>query len=259
MLDKNISMIDIYNTLINNFGDNIYCLYSDDNQKKLVIRIRYKDTFNPLNDDLNNLKILENNILQTKLNGIENITNIDTNKVQLYDIVSKNTINKGELISYESTIIETTGTNLLNILMKNYVNTQKTYSNDIYEMLQIFGIEAARQILFNEIYNVMLTSGASVNSRHISLLVDIMTYKGYLMSVDRFGIKNSDFGVLAQCSFEETPDLLARASTFGETDNVKGVSANIIFGQTILGGTDYVTLSLMKLNILQIILKLKMF
>jgi len=237
MLDKNVSMIDIYNVLLQQFGDIIHCLYSDDNQDKLIFRIRYKNNFNPLNDDLDNLKILENNILKTTLSGISPITNIDINKETLYEVIDTDTINKGEIIEYESTTLETSGTNLLDILCLDYVDTTKTYSNDIYEMLSIFGIEAARHILYTEMYNVMVSSGASVNKRHIVLLADIMTYKGYLMSVDRFGIKNSDFGILAQCSFEETPDLLSRASIFGESDNMQGVSGNIMFGQTILGGT----------------------
>ena len=58
-----------------------------------------------------------------------------------------------------------------------------------------------------------------------------MTNKGYIMSVDRHGINKSNRGPLAKCSFEETPDIILKAALFGEVDNVKGVSSNIMLGQ----------------------------
>ena len=76
-------------------------------------------------------------------------------------------------------------------------------------MYELFGIEAARKILMDELNSVLADSGAYVNYRHMSILVDIMTYKGYLMSIDRHGI-NSDIGPLAKCSFEETTDQLLK-------------------------------------------------
>ena len=71
----------------------------------------------------------------------------------------------------------------------------------------------------------------------MSLLVDIMTYKGYLMSIDRHGINRSDIGPLAKCSFEETTDQLLKASIFGESDKVTGISSNVMLGQIAPCGT----------------------
>ena len=44
-------------------------------------------------------------------------------------------------------------------------------------------------------------------------------------------------GPLAKCSFEETTDQLFKAAIFGEVDNLKGVSANIMMGQIPPCGT----------------------
>ena len=71
----------------------------------------------------------------------------------------------------------------------------------------------------------------------MSLLCDIMTNKGDLMSIDRFGINRGDNGPLAKCSFEETTDQLFKASIFGELDTLTGVSANIMMGQIPPCGT----------------------
>ena len=88
-----------------------------------------------------------------------------------------------------------------------------------------------------ELSSVLADSGAYVNYRHLSILVDIMTYKGYLMSIDRHGINRSEIGPLAKCSFEETTDQLLKAAMFGESDNMNGVSANIMLGQVAPCGT----------------------
>ena len=76
-----------------------------------------------------------------------------------------------------------------------------------------------------------------MNYRHMSLLIDTMTYKGQLMSIDRHGINRGDIGPLAKSSFEETTDMLINASIFAEYDKVNGVSANVMLGQQPPCGT----------------------
>jgi len=77
----------------------------------------------------------------------------------------------------------------------------------------------------------------ALNYRHVSLLLDTMTNRGTLMSVDRHGINRGDVGPLAKCSFEETTDMLINASIFSEHDKINGVSANIMLGQLPPCGT----------------------
>jgi hypothetical protein len=59
------------------------------------------------------------------------------------------------------------------------------------------------------------------------------------MTVDRYGINKNNIGPLAKASFEQTEDIMLRAALFGELDPITGVSANIMTGQTIRGGTSY--------------------
>jgi len=154
---------------------------------------------------------------------------------------------KGKIVDGEGTdddekknvhcTLVTDGTNLLEILgLSKYVDPVKTISNDIYEIYEVLGIEAARQALFNEIDDIFKESG-NVNQRHISLLVDTMTSKGSLLSIDRHGINRSDIGPLAKCSFEETADILIKSGVFGDYDKMQGVAANVIVGQIPKSGT----------------------
>ena len=139
-------------------------------------------------------------------------------------------------------MIDTTGSNLNEILGNDNIDPYRTISNNIVEIYETFGIEAVRNLLLQEILDVIEYSGAYVNYRHVSLLADTMTNKGFLMSIDRFGINKSDRGPLAKCSFEETPDILAKAALFGELDHINGVSSNIMMGQEVPIGTGCVDL-----------------
>jgi DNA-directed RNA polymerase II subunit RPB1 len=133
--------------------------------------------------------------------------------------------------------LATDGTNLQEALGFPWVDAVRSFSNDITEIYRILGVEAARQALYNEIYAVIHES-ASINYRHLSMLVDVMTTKGILQPLDRFGFnKNADNGVLAKSSFEEVCDVLTKAGVFSELDKVNSVSANIMMGQMSKTGT----------------------
>ena len=143
-----------------------------------------------------------------------------------------------EINSVKEWILETDGTNLTELFNSEYVDFTKTVSNDVTEIYDILGIEAAREALIEEITSVM-SDASYINNRHITILIDIMTNKGVLTPINRQGINRGDVGPLAKCSFEDTTDQLIKAGIFGEKDKLQGVSSNIMMGQTIKAGTGY--------------------
>ena len=76
-----------------------------------------------------------------------------------------------------------------------YINENKCYSNNVIEIYEILGIEAAREILMKEIIEIVEHASEYINIRHILLLCDSMTSKGELISINRQGIKKSDIGL----------------------------------------------------------------
>lgn len=133
-------------------------------------------------------------------------------------------------------VLDTEGVNLYDILTHPDVDATRTFSNDILEIQQVFGIEAARSALFNEFMEAL--GGSSVNYHHMALLVDTMTQNGFISSVGRHGMnKNDDIGPLAKASFETSDTVIVQAAVFGELDPVNGVSANIMLGQLPSCGT----------------------
>jgi DNA-directed RNA polymerase II subunit RPB1 len=134
-------------------------------------------------------------------------------------------------------VLDTVGTNLLSILGLDYVNPYNTVSNDIKEMYDVLGIEAARNCIYNELTEVIEFDGAYINDHHKSLLCDRMTCTTPMTSVFRHGINKDDIGPISKASFEETPEMFLQAARHGELDNMRGVSANVMCGQEGYYGT----------------------
>ena len=236
LMMKNITMEDIYHRIYITYRDDISCIYSDDNSNKLIFRVRVLNMKKNVPEKINDINVLKNfeKSMREKvvLKGINNINNVTMRKNQTNFVKEIN-----DYVKKEEWILDTDGINLQTILTLQEVDSTKTYSNDIYEVYNTLGIEAAKQTLLNEIREVIDAAGNYVNFRHLSLLCDTMTNRGSLMSIDRFGINRGNIGPLAKCSFEETTDQLFKASIFGETDKLTGVSSNIMMGQIPPCGT----------------------
>ncbi|MBS3085619.1 DNA-directed RNA polymerase subunit A' [Candidatus Pacearchaeota archaeon] len=134
-------------------------------------------------------------------------------------------------------VIITLGTNMKDILGLKEVNKNKTISNDLYEIVEVLGIEAGRQIIINEIQNVLQTQGLDIDIRHLKLVADAMSNTGEIKGVTRMGIVSQKSSVLARASFE-TPDKQFVNSTIkGIRDKLSSVIENIILNQPVPIGT----------------------
>ena len=247
MSNNRIKTVDIYRAIISSYNERVLCVHSDDNDEKVIFRIKLIPDNSA--DIITDMKALEQELMQLVIKGISGILNVSTQpdsnvmhinpetlKLEVKENKQAVDVEKSSKSNVHCTLI-TDGTNLLDILgLSKYVDPVKTISNDIFEIYEVLGIEAARQALFNEIDDIFKESG-NVNQRHISLLVDTMTSKGALLSIDRHGINRSDIGPLAKCSFEETADILIKSGVFGEYDKMQGVAANVIVGQIPKSGT----------------------
>ncbi|KAE8693140.1 hypothetical protein F3Y22_tig00110819pilonHSYRG00428 [Hibiscus syriacus] len=117
------------------------------------------------------------------------------------------------------------------------IEGRKTMSNHVMEMLQVLGIEAARSCIINEIEATMSSHGMSIDIRHMMLLADVMTYRGEVLGITRYGIQKMGKGVLMLASFEKTGDHLFNASVNGRDDSIEGVTECIIMGIPMQLGT----------------------
>jgi DNA-directed RNA polymerase subunit A' len=134
-------------------------------------------------------------------------------------------------------MIKTDGSNLHKVLRVPGVNPMKTTTNDIYEVAEVLGIEAARAMLIKEAKGVLDEQGLDVDIRHVMLMADVMTQTGEVFQIGRHGVSGKKASVLARAAFEITVPTLVEAATKGTVDTFKGVTESVIVGQNIPVGT----------------------
>lgn len=138
--------------------------------------------------------------------------------------------------------LQTQGSNLRQVLEIEEVDAVRTTTNDIVEIANVLGIEAARNAILKESRDTLKEQSLEVDERHLMVVADMMTFEGGVRAVGRQGISGRKSSVLARAAFEITVKHLMRAGIVGETDTLTGVAENIIVGQPITLGTGAVNL-----------------
>ena len=179
-------------------------------------------TFEPSKDSIRELRLLADKVRDLQISGIKNIGKVIIRKEDEYTL-------------------HTEGSNLGAILKIDGIDKKRTSTNDIFEIEQVLGIEAARNAIIHETLATLEGQGLRVDVRHIMLVADMMTHQGTVHSIGRHGISGEKSSVLARAAFEETSKHLLNASIHGETDDLTGVIENIIIGQPIPLGTGSVS------------------
>jgi DNA-directed RNA polymerase subunit A' len=189
------------------------------NENKLSIKVTVPDE-----PDAQTLLTLKSKLLNTRVKGVPDIERV--------------TIVKQD----EEWVIQTAGSNLAKVVAVDGIDLTRITTNNVYEIWQTLGIEAARTALIKEITNTLEEQGLEVDTRHIMLVADLMTSKGYLQQIGRHGIAGTKTSVLARAAFEITVPTIAKASLEGQVETLKGVTENVIVGATVPVGTGMVDL-----------------
>ena len=256
LLEKNITMDDIHFAISTVHGNDVSCIYSDMNSSNLVFRIRINSSILNRNkkkvstnaysealdqsDEIYLLKNFQDTVINNiVLRGVNKIVNVNPRVVK--DMVVKE---DGKYSRKEAWVLDTTGSNLIDVFGVDFIDFTRTYSNDIREMYDVLGIEAARQNILNEIVDVMEASDAYVNYHHLSILCDRMTVSKDLVPIYRSGILNDDIGPISKSTYEMHTEMFLEASRHGEFDQMRGVSANVMCGQQGYYGTNSFSLLL---------------
>ena len=243
LLDKEIKIEDVAARIMEEYPHDATVIFSDNNADEQVLRIRLiqkhdKDEEEGTEGDVT-LRQFEGHLLDTlTLRGVPGVDRAfltqGTRLVQLED--GSEVINKTDERCIQW-YLDTSGSALREVLTVPGVDASRTYSNNLWQIVEVFGIEAARAALVRELTNVLAFDGSYVNHRHIALLGDVMTYRGFISAVTRHGINRADTGALMRCSFEETVEILLDAAATGELDDCRGISENVMLGQTAPMGT----------------------
>jgi len=163
-------------------------------------------------------------LVNTKIKGIDEIERV---------IIRKE---KDEYVMY------TEGSNLKKVLELDDVDIATTTTNNIIEIANVLGVDAARMSIFEEAQKTLNEQGLTVDARHLMLVSDVMTVGGTVRAIGRHGVSGEKSSVLARAAFEITANHLLTAGITGEVEPLNGVAENIIIGQPITLGTGAVEL-----------------
>ena len=170
-------------------------------------------------EEIKELYNLKNKIRLVKVKGLKGITQVLP-------------VKRGE-----EYLVLTAGTNLKEVLDLPEVDSTRTTSNDIYEVYSVLGVEAARQVIINEVFKVIESQGLNVDIRHIMLVADIMCVGGSIKGITRYGVVSEKASVLARASFETPVKHIINAALEGEVDHLTSVVENVMINQPVPLGT----------------------
>ena len=225
--------------------EDVYCVISPLNIGKLDIFVDISEiTLNQenlafitkINKDMVYIEeIVLNKLDNILVSGIKNIKN-------MFFKIDKDNMNKW--------VIDTIGSNFYELLRNPIIDSTRTICNNIWDIYDIFGIEAGREFLIEEFLNVISSDGTYINLAHVQLLVDLMCFSGTILSVSRYGINVNEVGPIAKASFEESLENFKLAGVYSSIDNIQGVSSSVMVGKKSKVGTG---LSTLKLDLNQLI------
>ncbi len=184
-----------------------------DNRDLLVLKARSKD------DTFNDAYKTKEKIKNINIKGIKGVSQVMPVRRE------------------EEFVIITAGSNLADVLQLEEADAYRTTTNNIFEIEQVLGIEAARQAIINEIFKVIESQGLNVDVRHIMLVADTMCVSGTLKGITRYGVVSDKSSVLARASFETPIKHIINAALVGEVDNLNSVIENVMINQHIPIGT----------------------
>lgn len=201
----------------------------------LAPKLKIKDSDVTINSRKSRLKIYINDMRDAdKFDGVYERLKflkraIPSVQVKGLPEINRSVITKDEKRKEDHKLL-VTGYGLCEVMGTDGVNGYLTKTNHVMETCKVLGIEAARQTIYNEIQTTMMSHGMSIDPRHVMLLGDVMTYKGEVLGITRFGVQKMKDSVLMLASFEKTTDHLFDASLFSKVDEIEGVSECIIMG-----------------------------
>ena len=221
----------------NIINSDVHVTYSEVNTIDWWIRIRVLDISENFPKVISNREMCERGTVlrlvkllcnEIKLGGVNGIEGAAVDTIERWNGTENITTN----------VVQTRSSLLHRAHAIEGIDWTRTVTNDIHNVVNILGIEAATTVIFNELHSTLTADGSYMDPRHIELTANTMTLRGYVMPLNRHGLNNVKTGPLTRSSFEETSEVLKDAAIFAEHENVaESISASIMMGQLSAIGT----------------------
>jgi DNA-directed RNA polymerase beta' subunit len=241
LYEYKLTLQNISQTISNEYTD-MFCIFSPDCFGQIDIffdtsNIEMEDTYNENPREIYLEEVVQPVIEHLSVCGIPGIQNMFfcQDKGEWF-IETENTNEKvQDAVRYKKNtdkLLDPVG-RFKKILAHPDVDATRTISNNIWDIYNTLGVEAVRQYMIDEFSKIM----DGINTCHVALLVDKMTFTGTISSISRYTMRSEESGPFGKASFEETLDNFLKAGVFGQEEPTKGVSASIICGKRATVGT----------------------
>ncbi|KAK3304483.1 uncharacterized protein B0T15DRAFT_536641 [Chaetomium strumarium] len=134
-------------------------------------------------------------------------------------------------------LVHTEGSNLRAMQQYgDYINPNRISTNDIAQVLEVYGVEACRNNIVRELSGVFSGHGIAVDARHLNLIADYMTRNGGFTPFNRIGL-TSNVSPFTKMSYETTVGFLKDAVLDGDWDSLATPSSRLVVGKLGTVGT----------------------
>jgi DNA-directed RNA polymerase II subunit RPB1 len=237
LIEKNMQVDMIYRKLMDIYPQ-LYIVYTDDNAGDIVMRIYFqRDHFkrDTMVDQYVIYDFVHTKLLKTVIRGINGIVSATVMKEFVPRTVEQP---DGSMKVIRKHIIRTQGTNLTDIINHSAVYISKSSSNSVLEILELYGIHAARMKLIQCLREM---SGSDINIKHYTLIADTLTYNGYVSNIERGGIheSNPDNALLSMSYSHPLQCITEAALTNDESVVHTNISSSLLLGTTPNIGSNY--------------------
>lgn len=103
-------------------------------------------------------------------------------------------------------------------------------------------VSSRKSIVFSQckfpgvVYTDFKRYSIKVDSRHLTLIADYMTFGGGYKPFNRLGL-DTNVSPFLKMSFEQTCGFLTKATLEGDADRLETPSARLVMGKSVIGGT----------------------
>lgn len=186
------------------------------------------------------LRALQGRLMDTtRMCGVKGVELVATRR----DVCTVEDVETGALTRISKTLVDVKGSHMMDIMLAvNGIQPKSLQTNDIMDVHRRLGIDCAAFVLFHELYKCI--SGSRVAEHIVKMIVDCITYRGDVMSVNRHGInKTKNRSVLAKMAFEEAVKQITEAALLGSHDELAGVVERSIAGKKVMIGSQVARLA----------------
>ena len=213
-----------------------------DKEKMKSLGLTNSQVISSINNQLKgfNVKDDKDSIILKSRGKEESLNDVYKAKEKIKDIHIKGVKGINQVLPVrrgEEYIIVTSGSNLSEVLQLEGVDAYRTTTNNIFEIKEVLGIEAARQAVIDEVFKVIENQGFNIDIRHIMLVADTMCISGDVKGITRYGVVSEKASALARASFETPIKHIINAALIGEVDNLNSVVENVMLNQPVPIGT----------------------